>query len=650
MTMKIPFSLCLSLTCIAAADVRLPGLFSDHMVLQRDKPLAVWGSADAGEKVSVGLAEQTVTTTADASGSWSVKLEALPAGGPHEMTVTANNKLTFRDVLVGDVWLCSGQSNMQWPLKNATNGDAEVAAAIHPRLRLMTIKPTTSLTQMLDPPTAGWLECNPENAGPFSAVGYFFGQHLLKSQDVPVGLINASWGGTVCEAWTSVATLKTLPDFVSRAELVEQVAATGKPFDADKAMDDWFRDNDLGSVDGMPWAQPGFDTTGWKEMLLPSNWEKAGLPDFDGIVWFRKEIEIPAAWAGKDLVISLGGIDDNDATFVNGVKVGGHRSVGTERVYQIQAALLKPGRNTLAIRVLDTALNGGITGPAEKMKLAPVNADSAEPLPLDGPWLYQPAKPLAKLPPFPEQIGQSPNVSSVLFNGMIVPLVRYPLRGAIWYQGESNVARAHQYRSLFPAMIRDWRKAWGDDFPFGFVQLANFMPSTTAPGESAWAELREAQTMTLTQPHTGMAVAIDVGEAENIHPTNKQEVGKRLALWAEAKVFGKNQVFSGPLYQSMKIEGNQLRLTFDHVGSGLAIGGGALEAFAIAGKDRKFVRADARIEGATVLVSSPLVPEPVSVRYAWADNPEGCNLRNAEGLPASPFRTDQWPGLSVGAK
>ena len=275
MTMKIQFSLCLALASVATADVRLPGVFSDHMVLQRDKPLAVWGRADAGEKVTVALADQTATTTADGSGAWSVKLAALPAGGPHEMTVTGNNTLTFRDVLVGEVWLCSGQSNMQWPLKNATNGDAEVAAAVHPRLRLMTIKPTTSLTPLSEPPTAGWLECNPETAAPFSAVGYFFGQHLLQSQDVPVGLINASWGGTVCEAWTSAATLKTLPDFVSRAELVEQVAATGKPFDADKAMDDWFRENDLGSVDGMPWAQPGFDTTGWKEMLLPTQLGKS---------------------------------------------------------------------------------------------------------------------------------------------------------------------------------------------------------------------------------------------------------------------------------------------------------------------------------------------------------------------------------------
>ncbi len=651
MSMKIQLTLCLALASAASADVRLPGVFSDHMVLQRDKPLAVWGRADAGEKVTVGLAGHSANTTADASGSWSVKLAALPAGGPHEMTVTANNTLTFRDVLVGEVWLCSGQSNMQWSLKDAADGAREVAEAVHPEIRLVTVNSAQSLTPQADAPTSGWAACTPESAASFSAVGYFFGRGLHRELGVPIGLINSSWGGTVCEAWTSAATLKTLPDFAPRVAFVEKIAASGAVVDWNKEIAGWWTRNDPAPAVGTGWTSADFDSSSWSSMTLPTQWEYAGLLNYDGIAWFRKEFTLPETWNGRNLMLHLGKIDDMDTTYINGVKVGSANDSNAIRNYPVPAALLKPGRNVVAVSVLDTALNGGITGPAPDMRLELPGATGEAAIPLAGEWRYRTVIPLSKLEPLPEPVGSSPNVCTVIHNRMIAPLTSYAIRGAIWYQGESNVSRAHQYRTLFPAMIQDWRRAWGDDIAFGFVQLANFLTPSKDPGESCWAELREAQAMALKLPKTGMAVAIDIGTAGDIHPKNKQDVGHRLALWAWAKVYGRPVVYSGPVYRSMTVEGNTIRIAFDHIGSGLeAKGGEPLRQFAIAGEDQKFVWADARIDGETIVVSSPHVPHPAAVRYAWADNPEGCNLTNKENLPASPFRTDQWPGLTVGVK
>ena len=381
MTMKIQLSLCLALTSIATADVRLPGIFSDHMVLQRDKPLAIWGWADAREKVTVGLAGESATTTADASGSWRVELAALPAGGPHEMTVTANNTLTFRDVLVGEVWLCSGQSNMQWSLKDAANGAREVAEAGYPEIRLLTVKSDQSLTPQADAPTSGWAACTPESAASFSAVGYFFGRQIHQELGVPIGLINSSWGGTICEAWTSATTLKTLPDFAPRVAFVEKIAASGATFDWEKEIIAWWTRNDPAPAVGTGWTSADFDDSGWSSMTLPTQWEYAGLLNYDGIAWFRKEFTLPETWNGRDLILHLGKIDDMDTTYVNGVKVGNANESNAIRDYKVPAALLKPGRNVVAVSVLDTALNGGITGPAPDMRLELPGATSEAPFP-----------------------------------------------------------------------------------------------------------------------------------------------------------------------------------------------------------------------------------------------------------------------------
>jgi len=499
----------------AVADVRLPAVFSDHMVLQQGIKVPVWGWAETGEKVTVSLGDQKATATANSGGRWQVGLKTLKAGGPHTMTVAGKNTITVGDILVGEVWVCSGQSNMQMSVRSSNNAQAEIAAATYPKIRLLTVARATADEPQTDC-KAAWVACSPETVPNFSAAGYFFGRHLHQKRDVPVGLINTSWGGTRAEAWTSGDTLKADDDYKI------------------------FHTRDAQAIAGYAKAK--------------ENWEKT-----------------------KD-----------------------------EKLAKWKEA-------------------------ADKAKAAGKRA---------------PRKPRA-----PGDPKGSPHRPSVLYNAMIAPIVPHGIAGAIWYQGESNAGRAYQYRKLFPAMITDWRKHWGQgDFPFFFVQLANFMARSPEPQQSAWAELREAQSMTLALPKTGQAVIIDIGDAGNIHPKNKQDVGKRLALAARAIAYGETIVYSGPVYDAMKVESDKIRLTFKHTGGGLvAKGGGKLTGFAIAGADKTFVWADAAIDRDTIVVSNKDVAKPVAVRYAWANNPE-CNLYNKEGLPACPFRTDTWPGVTVEAK
>ncbi len=485
---------------IVHGEVAVPPLFSDHMVVQQGIKVAVWGTAGAGEQVTVKLKDRQATTTAGPDGRWRVDLAPLTAGGPFELTVAGSNTLTFRDVLVGEVWVCSGQSNMQWPVDRSLNAEQEIAAADFPRIRLFSVTQTIA-EKPRDDVSGTWRACSAETVPQFSAVAYYFGRELHKSLDVPVGLIQAAWGGTPAETWTSLATLE---------------------------------------------ADPNLRT------ILTRGEEPATRPAARG---------------------ARGQARPGDQARQSAPAPGGTRS-----------------------------------------------------------------KPVPKKP-------------AVLYNGMIHPLIPYGIAGAIWYQGEANAGRAYQYRTLFPAMIRDWRKNWGQgDFPFLFVQLANYQASKPEPGESSWAELREAQLMTLSLPKTGMAVTIDIGEADNIHPKNKQDVGRRLMLAALAVAHGKKVAFSGPVMESSSVAGDSVRIRFKHAEGGLvAKGGETLKGFAVAGEDRKFVWAEARIDGDSVVVRSDKVTKPVAVRYAWADNPE-CNLCNKAGLPASPFRTDDWPGVTVNVK
>ena len=654
--------LLLSLTVAARADVRVPSLVGDHMVLQQGRKDRVWGTAEPGERVTVTFHGSTARATADAGGRWQFFVGPFKAGGPFELTVAGKNTLAFRDVLVGEVWVCSGQSNMEWILQNAQGGPQDAAQADYPEIHLFTVAKKTS-GEPLEDVQGHWVVTTPKEAAAFSAVGFYFGRELYRRLKVPVGLIHSSWGGTPAEAWTSreaLAADTTLRPMLDRfdAELKEMPRLQSE---YERARAEWERQyvtQDPGNRgEALGYADPAREFADWKRMRVPQAWESAGL-DVDGAVWFRREVDVPAAWAGHDLTLQLGAIDDFDTTYFDGVRVG---STGEEtpnswtvaRRYRVPGSLVRAGRNVIAVRVFDRVGGGGFVG--GEMRLAPdEGAANAEAVPLDGDWYYKeeftvPSKQIdySRQPQAPG--AANPGNPTVLYNAMLAPLTPYAIRGAIWYQGEANAGRAYQYRTLFPAMIRDWRARWGEgDFPFYFVQLANWKARPKDSIDSEWAELREAQLMTLKNvPHTGMAVTIDIGNPDDIHPRNKLDVGVRLARWALAETYGQKTEESGPLYDSFKVEGDKVRVRFAHAAGLKTRDGSAPAGFFVAGEDRKFFPADARIDGDAVVVWSKDVQRPVAVRYAWADNPAN-NLYNGDGLPASPFRTDDWPGLTAG--
>jgi sialate O-acetylesterase len=639
-------------TCPLFSKIVLPGFFSDNMVLQQQTDAPIWGKASPGKNVKLTTSwdNQTYNAQADAAGKWSVQLKTPPAGGPYSISISDGKELVLNNILIGEVWICSGQSNMEMPLAGwgkVMNYNEEIASADYPAIRLLHIRKATALQPQADVELEqnGWQVCTPSTVPEFSAVGYFFGRELNRKLNIPVGLINTTWGGTIAEAWTGSESLEYMPAFREAIQIINEQSKNESKDSYEDQMKEWERQvlsSDKGLEKDVPvWAGSGLNEAGWQTMQLPGAWEKDQLGDFDGIVWFRKTIDIPAEWAGKDLILNLGTIDDNDITYFNGKKIGSTIGYNVERRYTIPGKIVTKGNATIGVRVLDTGGGGGILGEPAQLSLKLKSNEQASPLSLAGNWKYKPSVHIKDLPP-PPKSPNDPNRASVLYNAMIHPLVPYAIQGAIWYQGESNADRAYQYRELFPLMIRDWRKAWKKDFSFYFVQLANFMERKAEPQESEWAKLREAQLQTLNLENTGMAVAIDIGDATDIHPKNKQEVGRRLALAAEANTYGQKIVYSGPVYQGYEIEGDKIRIRFQHAESGLKTGDGkTLTGFAIAGPDHHFHWAAAVIEGNDVIVSSPEVKFPVAVRYAWADNP-ACNLYNKTDLPASPFRTDDW--------
>ena len=645
------------------AEVRVPSVIGDNMVLQQGMKVRIWGTASAGERVAVSFNSRTAQTTADQNGRWQTFIGPFKGGGPFVLTIRGANALTFKNVLVGEVWICSGQSNMEFPLVNAKGGAEAAAQANYPEIHLFTVDKSTAASP-LDNVKGRWVVTTPDQVGQFSAVGYFFGRELYQRLKIPIGLIHTSWGGTPAEAWTSYEGLAANPELKPIIDRYQESLKSlpQRQQDYERALAQWEEKNiyaDPGNKgETLGYADPAFNTTDWKKMNLPQYIETAGL-NIDGAVWFRKEVDLPTGWAGKDLVLNLTAIDDYDTTYFNGTRVGGvgketPNSYMTPRRYAIPASLVRAGRNVIAVRVFDAAGEGGFGGLGQ-MTLAPPGAKQNDAFKLDGAWEYKVELALEPKRPDWGSRPQAPgpnnqNSPSVLYNAMIAPLTPYAIRGVIWYQGESNAGRAYQYRTLFPLMIRDWRKAWSEgDFPFYFVQLANWQPAKSEPSESEWAELREAQTMTLRQPHTGMAVIIDIGDPNDIHPRNKLDVGHRLAVWALADTYRQKVESSGPLFQSYSIEGDKVQIRFTHSGGLKTKDGQAPKGFAIAGADRKFIWADARIDGETIVVSSRNVPRPVAVRYAWADNPS-VNLYNGANLPASPFRTDDWTGLTAQRK
>ena len=649
----------LSASIVARAEVRLPAILSDNMVLQQQTKVRIWGTANPGERVTVTLQKESSHAVADKQGHWETWLNTGKAGGPFELTVKGDNLLTIKNLLIGEVWLCSGQSNMEWPLINTFGGAETVAQAKYPEIRLFTVEKHTSTTPLTDV-VGHWVVTTPDDAAHFSAVGYFFGRELYQRLKVPVGLIHSSWGGTPAEAWTSHEGMLSSPELkpiLDRYESSLNALPQAKEAYA-RALAQWEEKNlyiDAGNKgEALGYADPATATADWSKMDLPQQFETAGLL-IDGAVWFRKVLDLPQSWAGKELVLNLPPVDDQDVTYFNGTKVG---SIGREtpnsylvpRKYVVPGSLVRPGKNVIAVRVFDSAGEGGFSR-GGAMSLGPAGAAESEVMSLRGVWDYKVELALEPKHPDwgtrPEAVGVgNQNNPSVLYNAMIAPLVPFAIRGVVWYQGESNAGRSYQYRTLFPIMIRDWRKAWGSVFPFYFVQLANWHAHKAEPDESDWAELREAQMMTLREPQTGMAVIIDVGDEIDLHPRNKLDVGRRLAAWALADTYGQKVTPSGPLFDRYKTEGDRVRVHFKYGADLKTIDGGPVKGFAIAGEDRHFVWAEARIEGDSVVVSSPTVLKPVAVRYGWADNPI-VNLYNGAGLPASPFRTDDWPGVTA---
>lgn len=624
---------------VVEAEVQLPNIFSSNMVLQRDKAITVWGTADSGEKVAVKFNGKRVTAVADQNGQWKVTLPAMPHGGPFALEVTGkDNAVILDNVLIGDVWLCSGQSNMEFGLNSALTGEEEIPRSGNEMIRLFTVPKVIHTQEQYDAGEAMWWVCGPESSAGFSAVGYFFGKRLQEKLDVPIGLINSSWGGTDIETWTSWEASMQNSEYAgfSGRSLEEALGYTMEDvrrFNADLKNDPAIKDK---------WYDPASSVEGWKQMEVPKTWDGAWGQE-DGIIWFRKTIELPADAAGAAGVIHLGPIDDEDVTWINGERVGSMGFWMAERTYEIKPGILKAGENHIVVQITDTAGAGGMYGQADQLFLEVKGSI----YPLAGMWACKPSV-LSSSYGFQTR-GNGPNsFASLLYNGMIHPLVGYGITGVIWYQGENNAGDAFRYRTLFPNMINDWRNQWGDEFPFLWVQLASFMAEAELPKESEWAELREAQNMTLHLPKTGQAVITDIGEAFDIHPRNKRDVGLRLAHAALKVAYGQDVLPSGPVFEHMELQGERIILTFSRIGNGLSTldGGPEVKGFAIAGEDQHFVWADAQIRDNQVEVFCDAIKTPVAVRYGWADNPIQINLINSDGLLASPFRTDSWKGLT----
>jgi sialate O-acetylesterase len=627
---------------LANANVRMPLLFSDGMVLQRNKEIPVWGWADANEKVEVYFNKQTKTIQADKDGKWMIKLAAEKAGGPFELSIIGKNKITIKDILVGEVWICSGQSNMEFQIYKTMNAEKEMADSNYPMIRHFGVAQDLSGTPKEDLKAGKWLVANKENIRDFTAAGFFFAKKLYTELKIPIGIINTSWGGTNVETWTSREAFEKSSEFKTMIADVPQVDMDAvfevykksvldnvkkvQGFDVSMKNEDQFKTFD-------------FNDKNWPEIKVPSLWENQQIGNIDGVVWMRKTITLTAEQAKSEAVLHLSKVDDEDITYVNGIEVGTNKIWETLRVYKIPPGVLKEGKNVIAVRIADYSGGGGIYGDSADLKIQFKDSN----LPLKGLWKFNVVQ---------VKIAVSPNsYPSLLYNAMLNPLVPYAFQGVLWYQGEANVWRAKQYKKAFPLMINDWRTKWNQgDFPFYFVQLSTFNEfNGNSKVGSRWAELREAQLETLKLKNTGMVVTTDIGNAKDIHPTNKQDVGLRLAAIALNNVYGKKQICSGPTFKSQEIKGNEIILTFDNLGSGLSTSDHSenVKGFEIAGADKVFHSAKAIIKNNKVIVSSDEVKNPVAVHYGWADDDTEINLFNKEKFPASPFRTDNWEMITA---
>lgn len=626
----------------ASAKVSFSSVLGSNMVLQQESEVRLWGKALPGKTVTVSASWSSVSVSvaADSEGRWEVALTTPSYGGP--FTITANDSKRKKDaavlenVLIGEVWLCSGQSNMEMMVRDVFNSGWEIEnASNYPAIRFLKLEKTTSKIPVEDAEVCdgGWRVCSAESIPEFSAIAYFFARELYDRLGIPVGLVDSCWGGTVAETWIGEKWIKQIPEMAEKLEIL-----SGYP-SSKTALQEIYDREILGWNDLMVASYDFMDESQTKIVYCPKLLQDQGFGPSIGYSFYRKEVEIPASWAGKDLTLDLQWVDDFDFTFFNGVVIGHTENCGIPRLYRIPGSLVKVGTNEISIRMNDTGGLGGTNG--DPAKLGILGPDGAF-ISLAGEWKYNFMFTHDKAPASPVNFATNPNFPTLLYNSMIYPLLRMKIKGAIWYQGESNVDRYDQYADIMPILISGWRKDFGDDLPFYFCQIANFLDVQTGAEDTTWARLRESQTKSLALEGTGMACLIDIGEAKDIHPKNKQEAGRRLALPALSKTYGIDCVYSGPMMSSWSSDGHSIRIEFDYAEGGLVAKGENPEGFYIAGPDHVFHKAEATISGSAVIVSSPEVDFPVSVRYAWANNPV-CNLYNTSGLPAVPFRTDSWP-------
>ncbi|TAH19907.1 MAG: sialate O-acetylesterase [Cytophagales bacterium] len=648
------------------AEIVLPKIFGDNMVLQRDRQVVIWGRATTkGEKIVVKIAGKAYRTRAEVDSTWRVVLQPTKAGGNYILEISGENKIAFRNVTFGDIWICSGQNNMDMPLNKASDGRAEMLKAEFPMIRLFTVKKNYSSKPLQDIESEeGWLLSDIETAAHFSAVGYFFAKEIFTQTTVPIGIVQATYNGSKIESWLSADVLKTFPELREKVELIasnpnylkekkEEFEATSqkKWFEQLESLDEGFKDSIGGG-----WESPKINTKDWSEMYQPRVWSAKGheLADYSGSVWFRKKFVMPTFFKNKDLVLSLGGLHDYDFTYVNGKKVGQTYNSETNRIYKIPKEFLREGENEIVVFSIHFGGAGGFSGIADQVYLR--SADKEDPIrySLAGNWKFKAGFQLLdskNIPTYPIFHGER-NEPTLLYNAMIAPLQKFAVKGILWSQGEANVGvgKARQYQAFFQSLIQDWREKWRqqsgflEELPFLYTQLAGYGKGSSQPAESSWSEMREVQSLMAKTKNVGMAITLDLGEEESMFFRSKREVGKRLAYQALKICYAKtNSFYTSPQFEAMSItDGNKLKLTFRMVGGGLVAKNqyGYLEGFAIAEENGKFQWAKAYISGYnTVIVSHDDMKNPAYVRYAWGDNP-AANLFTKEGLPALPFRTD----------
>jgi sialate O-acetylesterase len=614
-------------------------LFGDNMVLQRGKANTIWGWSQPGDKILVQIGEQTASAVAGADRRWQATIQPPPAGGPYTVKITGRESVELHNVMVGDVWLCGGQSNMGLPLRFTQNGEEEAKSANYPDIRFFTVTghPAYHHTDVVG---GSWSAVTPQTADWISAVAYYFARRVQQDVHVPIGLLLDNLGGTPAESWTSAAALRPMKDFDVPLAEVARLSAAGAPEYGNFVMH-WYDEFDIGTKG--KWAAPELDDSAWKTVQIPGGFTELGVPDTPAVAWFRKEIVLPDPLPAGRATLYLGVIERMDTAYINGKEAGGSSWVENPRVYP--GGALKPGRNVIAIRVLKTKADGGFLSKPEDLRLELGDKTS---IPLAGQWKGQVAVDARPPHSLPLTYENWPVMPTVLYDGMLAPVAPYSIAGAIWYQGEQNSPRGYQYRKLLPVMIADWRKLFAQgDFPFYIVSLPAFGKRSATPvNGDEWAETRESQAVAAASvPNSCLAVTIDTGDADNIHAKEKKPVGDRLGLCALANYYGEKLLYSGPTLASVERLPGSIRLHFAHADGGLVVKGTKLEEFTIAGEDRKWYWADAHIEGDTVVVSSASVPSPKEVRYAWQSNP-AATLFNGAGLPAGPFRTDTWPGIT----